>query len=150
MVGKAIEAVKRTVTVTSILILLLATTAFQNIVAVEGEKQDLSFVIQVTTTLSNSGNRTKIWNLTTEDRTISLFMNNTWQTVQLINSSFPLENVTVDENGNPVALLQFPQPELKPGENVSYTVKYRALSKPRSLPNIIEDGSELSRKFRMT
>ncbi len=37
--------------------------------------------------------------------------------------------------------MQFPLSELKPGENVSYTVTYRALSKPRSLPNITEDKS---------
>jgi len=133
--------VKRAVTVTSILIVLLATTAFQSLL-VEGKKQDVSFVIQVTVTLSNSGNGTKTWNLTAEDRGINLFMNNTWQTVQLINSSFSLETVAVDDDGNPVAFLQFPRSELKPGENVSYTVKYRALSKPRSLPNISEDESK--------
>jgi len=134
--------VKRAVTVTSILILLLATTAFHNLVVVDGEKQDLSFVIQVTATLSNPGNGTKIWNLTAEDRTIGLFMNNTWQTVQLINSSFPLETMAVDNDGNPIAFLQFPQSELEPGENVSYTVTYRALSRSRSLPNITEAETE--------
>jgi len=116
---------------------LLVTTAFQRLV-VEGEKQDVSFVIKTTVTLSNSGNGTKVWNLTAEDQTISLFMNNTWQTVQMINSSFPLETA-VDDDGNPIGLLQFPQSELQPGENISYTVNYRALSKPRSLPNINED-----------
>lgn len=126
-------------TVTSILIVLLVTTAFQRLV-VEGEKQDVSFVIKAAVTLSNSGNGTKVWNLTAEDRTISLFMNNTWQTVQMINSSFPLETA-VDDDGNPIGLLQFPQSELQPGENISYTVNYRALSKPRSLPNINEDES---------
>jgi hypothetical protein len=140
-VQRAIEALKRVVAVTSILIVLLATTAFQSLVVVEGEKQDVSFVIQATVTLSNPSNGTKIWNLTAEDRTISLFMNNTWQTVQLINHSYTIENTTVDEDGNSIAILQFPKTELKPGENVSYTVAYRALSKPRSLPNIVEEES---------
>ena len=102
----------------------------------------VSFVIQVTRTFSNSGTGKKIWNLTAEERTINLFMNNTWQTVQLINSSVPLENMTVDEDGNPIAFLQLPQSELKPGENVSYAVTYRALSKPRSLPNITQNESK--------
>lgn len=102
----------------------------------------VSFVIQVTGTFSNSVNGKKIWNLTAEERTINLFMNNTWQTVQLINSSVPLENMTVDEDGNPIAFLQLPQSELKPGENVSYAVTYRALSRPRSLPDITEDKSK--------
>ncbi len=133
---------KRAVTVASILIVLLATTAFQNPVVVKGEKQDVSFVIQVTSAFSNSGNGTRNWNLTDEDRTISLFTNNTWQTVQLTNTSFPLEKMAVDEDGNPTAILQFPQSELKPGENLSYTATYRALSRPRSLPSIAEDKSE--------
>ncbi len=139
---RATEAVKRTVTVTSILILLLATTACQSPVLVGGEKQDSTFVIQITRTLYNPTSGTQIWNLTAEERTINLFMNNTWQTVQLINSSVPLEKGTTDENGNPIALLQLPQSELKPGENVSYFVTYRALSRPRSLPNITEANSE--------
>lgn len=132
---------EKAVTVTSILIVLLATTAFQDLVVVEGEKQDVSFVIQMTVTFSNPSNGTKTWNLTAEDRTISLFMNNTWQTVQLINHSYTIEKTTVDEDGNPIAILQFPRTELEPGENVSYTVAYRALSKPRSLPNIVEEES---------
>lgn len=133
---------KRTVAVTSILIMLLATTAYQSPVLVGGEKQDSIFVIQITRTLSNPTSGTQIWNLTAEERTINLFMNNTWQTVQLINSSVPLEKGTTDENGNPIAFLQLPQSELKPGENVSYFVTYRALSRPRSLPNITEVNSE--------
>jgi hypothetical protein len=133
--------VKRVVTVTSIIIVLLSATAFQSLVVVEGEKQDVSFVIQAMVTLSNPSNGTSIWNLTAEERTISLFMNNTWQTVQLINTSFPLETA-VDEDGNPIGFLQFPQSELKPGENVSYTFAYRAFSKPRLLPNITEDELE--------
>lgn len=133
---------KRAVAVASILIVLLATTVFQSPAVVEGESQDLTFVIHVKVNLSNSSNGTKIWNFTTEDRTIGLFMNNTWQTVQLTNSSLPLETMAVDEDGNPVGFLQFPQSELVPGENISYTVEYRVLSKPRALPIISEDKSE--------
>lgn len=70
---KAIEAVERAVTVTFILIILLATIAFENSVVVEGEKQDATFVIQISVTLANSSNGTKTWNLT-EDRTVNLFM----------------------------------------------------------------------------
>ncbi|UCE15851.1 MAG: transglutaminase domain-containing protein [Candidatus Bathyarchaeota archaeon] len=137
---------ERAVTVTFILIILLATIAFENSIVVEGEKQDTTFVIQISVTLANSSNGTKTWNLT-EDRTVNLFMNNTWQTVQLISSSLPLETMTVDQDGNPIGFLQFPQSELKPGENISYTITYRALSKPRSLPNITEDESETLEKI---
>ena len=138
-----------------ILILLLTTIAFQNSLAVEGETQDVGYTIKMRTTYSNPVNGTRIWNLTEEDRTIGLFMNNTWQRVQLMSYSYLLEALKVDENGNSIAVLSFPKSELKPGENVSFSVMYYALSKPRSIPNIIENASEtleripadLSRKY---
>ncbi len=138
---------KRTATVTSILIVLLTTTTFQSPVLVGGEEKDAIFIIQITRTLSNPTSGTETWNLTAEEQTINLFMNNTWQTVQLTNSSVPLVRRTVDENGNPIAFLQLPQSELKPGENLSYSVTYHALSRPRSLPNITEDKSETLEKI---
>ncbi len=137
----AIEAVKKAIMVTFIFILLSTTTAFQSFIMVDGETQDRGFFIKTTVTYSNPNNGTRIWNLTEEDRTISLFMNNTWQTVQLINHSYPLKNTTFDEDGNPIAILQFPESELKPGENISYTVTYYALSGLRLLPNIKEEDS---------
>jgi len=139
----AIETVKRMIMVVSILFLLLSTLAFNGFVVVKGETQEVGFIIKMSVTYSND-NETENWTFTEEDRAISLFMNNTWQTVQLINHSYPLEKTTFDEDdGNPIAILQFPRSELKPGENVSYTVTYYALSKPRLLPppNINEDYS---------
>ena len=125
-----------------IFILLLTTTAFQNSLAVEGETQDVGYTIKMRVTYSNPVNGTRIWNLTEEDRTIGLFMNNTWQTAYLINHSYPLEMMKNDEDGNPIAVLRFPKLRLNPGENVSYTVAYRFLSKPRSIPEIMEEKSE--------
>ena len=125
-----------------VLILLLTTTAFQNSLAVEGETQDVGYTIKMRVTYSNPVNGTRIWNLTEEDRTIGLFMNNTWQTAYLINHSYPLEMMKNDEDGNPIAVLRFPKLRLNPGENVSYTVAYRFLSKPRSIPEIMEEKSE--------
>jgi len=128
--------------VTVIFILLSATIAFQSFIIVKGETQDRGFVIKTTVIYSNPSNGTRIWNLTEEDRTINLFMNNAWQTVQLMNHSYGLETTTIDEDGNPITVLCFPKSELQPGENINYTVTYHALSKPRSLPNINEEGSE--------
>jgi len=127
-----------------VLILLLTTTAFQNSLAVEGETQDMGYTFKMRVTYSNPPNGTGIWNLTEEERTIGLFMNNTWQTAYLINYSYPLEMIKDDEDGNPIAILRFPKESarLNPGENVSYTLVYRFLSKPRSIPEIMEEKSE--------
>ncbi|MFQ6080695.1 MAG: transglutaminase family protein [Candidatus Bathyarchaeia archaeon] len=138
----AIEPVKRALMLSFILILLLTTTAFQNSLAVEDETQDVGYTLKMRVTYSNPVNGTRIWNLTEEDRTIGLFMNNTWQTAYLINHSYPLEMMKNDEDGNPIAVLSFPKLRLNPGENVSYTVAYRFLSKPRSIPEIIEEESK--------
>ena len=101
---------------------------------------DVNFMIQTTVTIFNNG--TRPWNFTEEDRTLSLFMNNTWQSVKLINHSYSLEKIKTDEDGNPVAVLQFPKLELQPGENISCAASYYATWKPRSVPNINEGQSE--------
>jgi len=131
--------VKRTIIVGSTLFLLLSTLTFTGFVVVKGETEEVSFIIKIGVTYCNNG--TENWIFTEEDRAIGLFMNNSWQTVQLINHSYPLKNTTFDEDENPIAILQFPESELKPGENISYTVTYYALSKPRLLPNITEEDS---------
>jgi len=137
----ALETAKRVVMLSSILILLLA-TAFQNPLAVEGDTRDVGYTINMTVTYSNPINGTRVWNLTEEDRTIGLFMNNTWQTAYLVNYSYPLEMMKNDEDGNPIAVLRFPKLRLNPGENMSYSVAYRFLSKPRAFPEIMEEKSE--------
>jgi len=124
----------------STIFLLLSTVAFTGFVGVKGETNEVGFTIKTSVTYYNN-NETENWNFTEEDRAIGLFMNNTWQTVQLINRSYLLENTTVDEDENPIAILQFPESELKPGENISYMVTYSALSKPRQIPNIKEEDS---------
>ncbi|UCF58331.1 MAG: transglutaminase domain-containing protein [Candidatus Bathyarchaeota archaeon] len=131
---------EKMITVSFILFVLLASFTFYNFTLLESETWNASYIIRSTVTYSNQG--TNIWNLTEEDRTISLFMNNTWQTVHLANHSCPLQNDTVDEDGNPMAVLQF-QPQLDPGENVSYSVTYQVLSRPRSLPLITEENSRV-------
>ncbi len=121
------------------LFLLLSTITFTGFVVVKGETEEVGFIVKMSVTYCNNG--TENWNFTEEDRAISLFMNNTWQTVQLINHSYSLENTTFDEDGNPMAVLQFPESQLNLGENISYTVTYYALSKPRLLQDIREEKS---------
>jgi len=141
--------VKKLMTAVFIAIMLLSTITCQSSMMAKGETQDVGFTIQMTVTFSNPSNGSSTWNFTEEDRTISLFMNNTWQVVYLLNCSYPLETMKTDEDGNPVAALLFPKSELKPGENVSYAITYHALSKPRSIPKITEETSESLDKIPM-
>jgi transglutaminase-like putative cysteine protease len=76
------------------------------------------------------------WNLTEDDKTISLYMNTLWQTVTLINSSYPFENVKTDEDGNSIAVLNMPS--IQANESGEYTVFYNVTSKPRDTPAISE------------
>ena len=103
-----------------------------------GDARNMRFVIRSNVTFENRG--TVIWNLTEEERAISLFMNNTWQTVFLIQHSNRLETVSEDDDGNSIAVLDFPS-HLQPGQNVSYSVSYNVFSKPRIIPDLNESES---------
>jgi len=109
---------------------------------VQGETKNISYFLKSTIRYSNPS-QNRVWDFTEreEDRTIGLFMNNTWQTVELVNSTLPLERMETDDDGNPVAVLQFPESVLNPGESLGFTVWYHIVSKPRLMPNIIESES---------
>ncbi|MDH5636685.1 MAG: hypothetical protein OEY47_08495, partial [Candidatus Bathyarchaeota archaeon] len=98
---------KRMIPVVFTLFLLLSTLTLTGFVVLKGEAEEAGFIVEMSVTYNNNG--TEEWVFTNEDRAIGLFMNNTWQTVQLINHSYPLENTTFDEDGNPMAVLQFPE-----------------------------------------
>ena len=100
--------------------------------------RNMRFFIRSNTTFENCG--TDTWNLTAEDRAISLLMNNTWQTVFVINHSHPFEKITEDEDGNSIAVLDV-QRYLQPGESVSYSVSYNVFSKLRTIPDLNENES---------
>jgi hypothetical protein len=102
------------------------------------DTSNMRFVIRSNVTFENRG--TVTWDLTEEERAISLFMNNTWQTVFLIDHSHPLERIGEDDDGNPIAVLDF-QRHLQPGESVSYSVSYNTFSKPRIIPDLNENES---------
>jgi len=124
------------------LVVLLSALSFPNLSVVQGETKNVGYFLKSTVRYSNPG-ANRVWNLTDreEDRTISLFMNNTWQTVELLNSTLSVEKRKNDEDGNPIAVLRFPQPVLNSGENVSFTIWYHIVSKPRTMPNITENES---------
>ena len=133
------KTLRKTVAVALILLVLIASSTFNSFKLVKAEILDVDYTIQTTVTFSNNG--TKAWNLTEEDRGISLFMNNTWQTVYLTESSCPIERTETDEDGNPIAILELPKSKLEPRENVTYTVTYNVESEPRSIPHLDEQES---------
>ncbi|MEM2308869.1 MAG: transglutaminase-like domain-containing protein [Candidatus Bathyarchaeia archaeon] len=82
----------------------------------------------------------KTWNLTESDRSIALFMNNSWQTVYLVGTSHSIERFDHDPDGNPIAILNI-KGAIGPGESIGYNVTYCLIFKERGLPAISEGGS---------
>jgi len=99
------------------------------------------FILNVKSTFENKSPQGNIWNLSEAEKTVGLFMNNTWQTVYLLNASYSVEVIQTDDDGNPVASLSFPISKIPSGENLTYQIAYRIILKPRSLPLISEDQS---------
>jgi hypothetical protein len=124
-----------------LIILLFAFSQSAKSVATE-ENEETNYLLKSTVQYSNPS-LTNVWNFAEneEDRTINLFMNNSWQTVKLLNSTFPVEAVKNDSDGNSIAVLQFPQAELLSGENLSFVVWYQITTRPRVIPNINENES---------
>jgi len=130
--------VKKETTTIFISILLVTTILLQNPLSVRSEPSEKRFTITSEVTYSNNGNES--WYLSGEDYAISLFMNNSWQSVSLVEYSLPLKSTGNDTDGNFLGFLNFTQ--LEPRETVSYRVKYDVISKPRVLPNISEEQSQ--------
>jgi hypothetical protein len=130
-------------TITLILIVLLFTLSFPNFSVVQGETGNVSYFLKSIARYSNPS-QDQVWNFTERgdyDRMIGLFMNNSWQIVELVNSTFPVETIRSDEDNNSVAILQFPKSALQPSENLNFTVWYHIVSKPRTIPYITETAS---------
>ena len=125
-------------------LLLLSTLTFQDLAIVRSitGEEEIEYYVKSTVTYSNKGD--KVWNFTEreEDRTIGLFMNNSWQTAYLVNSTLSIETIENDTDGNQVAVLQFPEMLLDQGQNISYAATYRVVSKPRTLDNVNETASK--------
>lgn len=94
------------------------------------------FSITMSVTFENRNKDGDIWYFTRDEKEIGLFMNNSWQTVYLINVSYPISSFETDYDGNPVAYLEFPKSRLMQGENFSYQVKYHVTLKSRNIPQI--------------
>lgn len=99
------------------------------------------FTLVSTVTFENRNSRGEVWVFADEDRELGLFMNNSWQTVYLLNVSFPVSRFEADQDGNPTAYIDFPKSSLGPHENLTYEVCYRIVLKPRVLPQIFVNSS---------
>jgi hypothetical protein len=99
------------------------------------------FIIGMTVTYENWNRQGNIWNFSDEDKELGLFMNDSWQTVYLLNVSYPMTGVERDPDGNPIAFMEFPESGIKPNGNLTYQIYYRVVLKPRSLPQIFENIS---------
>jgi hypothetical protein len=127
---------KRTATfLLSLLLLVTMIFPFNTIVGYASSNNEEYMIKSSVTFVANS----TTWNFTEEEKAISLYMNTTWQTVNLINSSCSFENVKIDEDGNAIAILNMTR--IAAGASTEYTVFYQVLSAPRNLPNIDESNT---------
>lgn len=127
------------------LVFLLFCTVFptNHLVFAQGEEENAKYYsIKLTVTYVNPSEGTRTWNFTEEDRTINLFMNNAWQSVELKSTDYPLESRKKDIDGNSIAVLKFPEQQISPGQNMSFSAEYRVVSKQRIVADISEDESE--------
>jgi len=138
---------KKALKASSILVLLVTTILLQSPLSVKGESSERRFTITSTATYFNNDNES-VWDLSGEDYAISLFMNNSWQSVSLIEHSLPLNSVRNDADGNLLGFLNLTQ--LNPGQNVNYTLMYDVVSRPRPLPSIKEEESQMLADINVT
>jgi len=132
---------KRTLVIPLAFSLLFVLLSVTSLVVVQGVSEDSYYSIKSTVTYINPSSGTTTWNFSEEDRTVGLFMNNSWQSVELKDATYSVEALKNDTDGNSIAVLEFPRQQLLPGENVSYTAEYWVVSKPRTIPDILEEQS---------
>ena len=127
---------KRLIVISLILLTILSLLSTQKTIIAEDQTKDAHYSMRSTVTYSNPIGGYRIWNLTEDDRTIGLFMNNSWQIVQLKSTTYSVSAIRTDEDGNKIGLLELPKTGLLPSENISFTTEYQIAAKPRSIPDI--------------
>ncbi|MBS7654561.1 MAG: transglutaminase-like domain-containing protein [Candidatus Bathyarchaeia archaeon] len=120
-----------------ILLIVLLTAGFPRLIHKGAEK---IFILRSEVVYENRDEQA-VWNFSENDRTISLFMNNSWQTVNLISVSHPIEKLDYDSSGNKIAIINFTRASIGSGERIGYNLTFRFTFKQRSLPEISEDKS---------
>lgn len=128
---------KKTACIVLSLLLLVSITLPYNVAVSHAALGDNEYVIKSSVRFTTYG---QTWNFAEEEKATSLYMNDSWQTVHLINSSIPFESVKTDEDGNTIALLNMSP--LTYGHSIEYTVYYQIVSSMRNLPNIDESTAQ--------
>lgn len=132
---------KRLAIISLMLLTTLLLISTQKAIIIAGQSENAYYSMTSTITYSNPASGSKIWNITEDDRTIGLFMNNSWQTVELKNATYAMNDIRTDEDGNKIGLLELPKQQLVPGENLTFTTEHQIVAKPRSIPDISESES---------
>jgi len=75
------------------------------------------------------------------DRAVSLFQNNSWQTVRILETNFPIARLTNDSDGNRYAILAAPE-SLAGRSNLTITVIYEITSMSNKGPELRRDSTQ--------
>ncbi len=97
-----------------------------------GAERD-QFIFRSTYTFENRGDDE--YTITEEDTTLSLFMNNRWQTVTTRNASHATLKEITDMDGNVLAVIDLP-PDVPPGETLIFSIEYVISSEDMPRPEI--------------
>ena len=110
------------------------------IIPIVSGADEATYTYTLSYTFENEG--TEPLTLIPEDYTLPLFINNTWQTVTIVNSSTPYSIIELDVDGNLGILMEI-DPELPPGGEVTFTVDYLIESSEQGKPDFsvsMEEG----------
>lgn len=101
------------------LLLLMLLLAYP--IAEAGDASWRSYIYSVTYTVENRGSQP--YRMSMRDRSIPLFWSSKYQRVRLLNSTHRVVRSYIDEDGNPLALLDLPK-EISPGSSITYSGTY--------------------------
>ncbi len=120
--------------VTFLTVIVLSFTISPNILFKtfnEKANKEYLFSYRSEVTFTNEGPTS--FQLSAEDRTFSIFTNNSWQTVYLQSCNWPY-NKTVDQEGNPIIILDVPL--IPPARCVTISVNLCIIEKEREAPRV--------------
>lgn len=123
------------------MLILCSSLLLANLVLASPLEANKVFSYEVRVIYRNEGE--EAWVLSDGDVAFSLFMNNSWQDVELEETSRPVERVVRDYDGNLWALLYVPEEDriLEPGESIELYARYKFITRPREAPGILIEAS---------
>lgn len=127
---------KRVLQTTLIILLLTMMGPHANAETSPSEGYYASYEIVLTEIIRNGGND-PYW-LADGDRMIYLFMNNSWQTVYILESSYSIQKTMYDSDENKIAYLDGMPLNLRSNEQVVVNVTYQAHIRAKEMPQLDE------------